>query len=248
MQAHITGGVVALWFSVVGSAFAQGHEDHAAGEGKASTGASETREHLQRAKEELKQAGESAADDTHKAMKEAREEAREKLKEARETAARAAAEARDKARELGGEAAEAAQRGAEEAQRALQRASEVARETFRETADKLDDSDSPDDKRRARRNHERHETWRRLREQMKAKGHGEPPKLDLPLKTELAVHARRSARLARIRDLALENDDPKAVAKVDTLLERERQRHERRVEMLTAHADPGEPQGSEAPP
>jgi hypothetical protein len=262
MQAHITGGVVALWFSVVVGAHvaaahgaaAQGHEGHAvgkaSGEGKAGAESGETREHLRRAKQELEQAGETAAEDTRKALKEARDEAHEKLKEARVAADEAADEARAKARALQQQATAAAREGVDEARQALQRADEAARDlgeqaraAWREAAEKFDgDPNSPEGKRHARRMQERHETWRRLREQMKAKETARP-QLDPTLKTELAVHARRHARLTRIRDLALQTKDAKAVAKVDTLLERERVRHERRVEMLTAHAEPDGPEG-----
>jgi hypothetical protein len=78
---------------------------------------------------------------------------------------------------------------------------------------------------------------RRARWQTLAHAFARPSEIPRALRAELALHARRVARLQRIRVLAAADDDLETVARADALLELERQRHATTLQThVQAHA------------
>lgn len=59
------------------------------------------------------------------------------------------------------------------------------------------------------------------------------------------IHARRMAKLQRLRDLAVENDRRDVIARVDGLISRELEHHARKTNRLQAQADPAEARDAE---
>ncbi len=53
-------------------------------------------------------------------------------------------------------------------------------------------------------------------------------------RNELRVHAWRMARLARMRELAENEGKVKLVAKIDSLVEKERDRHDKKMDQIDA--------------
>ena len=86
------------------------------------------------------------------------------------------------------------------------------------------------DARRERRRERRRGVWRRLRRSAMVQ---RPADIPPPIRNELRRHARRIAKLARIEDLAEAAENSTAVQRVHRLRQRERQRHDRRLERLT---------------
>lgn len=73
----------------------------------------------------------------------------------------------------------------------------------------------------------RGEVWRRLRQQWPVDA------VSPALTAEMRRHARRMAKLDRIAEIAQEQNDDKAIGRVEALLERERARHRRKIEALS---------------
>jgi len=71
--------------------------------------------------------------------------------------------------------------------------------------------------------------WARLRRRA---GVDRPSDIPPPMRAELRNHARRTARLSRVIQVALEAGDSDAVARAQALQEREDARHERRMAAL----------------
>jgi chromosome segregation ATPase len=153
-----------------------------------------------------------AADDSAKGpvkkAAEARKEAREKLKEKR-------ADLKDKIAEkkaAAGEATDEAKKDVKEARKEVKE----ARQELREAWQKLRET--------------RKERRKERREAIKEK-YGDV--LDKPaVRAELRLHAWRMARLKRIRAVATSEDKKDTVARVDKLMEKEKQRHQKRMDHL----------------
>jgi hypothetical protein len=209
-------------------------------------------EHVERAGKELDAAGRKAADEAQRAAEEARHKAQEAARDTREqvqqaaertrqaaheaskTALLAAEEAREQARKAAAQTGEAArevyEQGKEQTREALERAREGTRELLLQAADAL----SPEA--RARAQEERKQRWAELR----ARLHGQPEDpaaLGAPTRAELAKHARRVARLERVRAVALEQHDDDSAARVAQLLDKENARHEKRIAQLTGSTE-----------
>ena len=206
-------------------------------------------EHLERAGQEIDAAGRKAAEEAKRAAADAKREAREAArdtgeqvdlaaervmqaaKEAKQAAKQAADEAGDTAREAARGTSEAArellENGKEQTRAALDEAREGTRELLLKAADAL----SPEARARARA--ERKLRWAELR--VRLPGHpNDPEKVSIPVRTELGHHARRVARLERVRAVALENQDHESATQVATLLDKENARHERRMAQLAS--------------
>jgi hypothetical protein len=221
--------------------------------GKPKESGASTGEHLERAGRELDAAGRKAADDAERAAAEAKQKAREAAKDTRERMQEAAASARkaaDEAKEATKKAASDAQDGARET---AERTGEAARELYEQgkerTRDALDqaregtrklllqaaDALSPEGRARARA--ERNQRWAELRSKLPGQP-DDPEKVSPPMRAELAQHARRVARLERVRAVALDSHDDAAAANAAQLLDKENARHEQRMKQLTSEEKP----------
>jgi hypothetical protein len=197
---------------------------------------SSTGEHLERAGKELDAAGRKAADEAQRAAAEAKQKAHEAARDTAERTRAAAEEAKEAAHEAAGQAREAAaqtgeaaremlEQGKEQTQEALEKAREGTRELLLKAADAL----SPEARARAR--EERKLRWAELRAHMRGQP-SDPAAVDAPTRAELAKHARRVARLERVRSVALEQDDNASAPRVAELLDKENARHQRRMAQL----------------
>lgn len=138
-------------------------------------------------------------------------EARERLKLAREQLREQARESRERVHEQLGEAPGEAR--AERSAKAATLAGEPAG-------------------RAARAQQARRAQWRLLASQF-----GRPSQIPAEVRAELARHARRTARLQRIRELAAQSGEAELVARADALAQRERLRHQKELaEQLRAQA------------
>lgn len=81
----------------------------------------------------------------------------------------------------------------------------------------------------------------RLRHRLFALLGGRP--IPEPVITELRQHARRTARLHRLKQLAVARKDEKALDRIELLLGREHGRHNARMKQLTAVSKPAEDGG-----
>jgi hypothetical protein len=170
----------------------------------------------------------SAAEEPSGAAK-VKEGVKEEVHEAREKVREVAHEARDKLEEARGEAHQQLKEAREEVKAAgqdikakLGEAREELREGMHNTVDKVLGAPDAEHAERAR-EHRRgamralHSHWRR--------GVDIPP----PAREALRHHARRTARLTRIRALAEAAGDTKSVERCDKLLELERNHHQARM-------------------
>lgn len=82
-------------------------------------------------------------------------------------------------------------------------------------------------RRHGKRMESRRQVWRRLRQ------HWPVDAVSPALTAEMRRHARRMAKLHRIADIAEKQNDAKTTARVEALLERERARHRRKIEVLS---------------
>jgi len=214
-------------------------------------------EHAQRAGDELHEASKAAAEEAREKLHKTGQELREGMEAAREQAAQALDQAREQAGESGDKADTALEEAKEEAKVALKQAREHARSLFEQAreqtrkalltaAESLESSDDQATKRRRReerRDHARREQWQELKRRLDENPDGEPTAslvAGTPLSRELALHARRTARLSRIRALADQQKDGPTVARCDALLSLELSRHERRMLALLKQPAPGE--------
>ena len=153
-------------------------------------------------------AGEPAGKGPVKKAAEARKDASDKLKEKREELKEELKEKREAAKDAKDEAKEdvkEAKKEVDEARKELKEAWGKLRETRK-------------DRRQARRE-ELKKTW------------GDLPKHPA-VKNELKLHAWRMARLKRIRAIADSEGKKDTVARVDKLMEKEKQRHQKRMDHL----------------
>jgi hypothetical protein len=154
-----------------------------------------------------------AQKDNGKGGKERREDAKERREDAKER--------REDAKERREDAKERREDAKERREDAQER-----REERRE------DGAGPTDEQRAERKKQRESRRAEAREKAKAKWGDELKKP--PVREELRRHARRMARLARIKEIATEKKNEARVKKADELMERERARHQKRMEQLTS--------------
>lgn len=156
---------------------------------------------------------EAAADSTREAKSKIAE-AMAKAAEAKQKAQGAKAKAED-AREKAGEARDAAAAARDAAQQVRPRgAPDMSWQQLKES-------------REARRDERKKELKEKWGAKVLERG---------PVQAELKVHARRKARLARIRALAKEEGKDAVVERVDKLLEKENARHERHMATLNTKA------------
>jgi hypothetical protein len=187
---------------------------------KADEAARDTRDGVNRAADRTREGVNEVAERTRETAEEAAREAREAAHEAKEAARGAAEETREAARD-------AFERGKVETREALEEARERTRGLLLEAADAL----APEERERARA--ERRKRWGELRGKLAGQP-ADPEAVNPALRAELKHHARRVARLHRVRAVAQESSDAESVARVDALLAKENQRHERRVSALTS--------------
>jgi hypothetical protein len=98
--------------------------------------------------------------------------------------------------------------------------------------DRREDGGGATEEQRAERKKQRESRRAEAREKAKAKWGDELKKP--PVREELRRHVRRMARLARIKEVATEKKNDARVKKADELMERERARHQKRMEQLTS--------------
>jgi hypothetical protein len=98
--------------------------------------------------------------------------------------------------------------------------------------ERREDGAGPTDEQRAERKKQREARRAEARDKAKAKWGDELKKP--PVREELRRHVRRMARLARIKEIATEKKNDARVKKADELMERERARHQKRMEQLTS--------------
>lgn len=212
-------------------------------------------EHVERAGEELKQAGKVAGEQAREVVQKAGSRAGETLREAKEGASDALEEARAAAAESAEEAEAAAKEAREKARTGMENARdkaasffENAREHVRRAllnaAESLESDKRKEERetlRKQRQDAARAEQWQVLRAQLDApptEEEGVAPDLS----QELRLHAQRTARLSRIRAIADREQDKRSVKRCDELLAKELTRHEQRMTALLSKtsANPGE--------
>lgn len=157
-------------------------------------------------------------------LKAARAKVRQAAKEARETVTAARQEAREKLDAARSEAQGKVKAAHADVKAKLGTAREELREKMHETVDQVL---GPPEDRAERAREARRSRMHALRAHWK-RGADIPP----PVREELQKHARRTARLQRIRALAEANGDVKSVERCDELLELERAHHDKRMERL----------------
>lgn len=188
---------------------------------RAERDARKARERAEEAEEDAREAREEMRD----TAKEQREEVREARKggdpeEIREAQREAREEMREKREELREEQREAREARSESSERERE-----ARKAERLAAGKRQEA------RRAQADKKREEQWKDLSKKA-GKSDAQPSDLPPPLRNELRLHARRSAKLDRIETIAKEKDDEELVDRVKELRKKENERHEARVEKL----------------
>ncbi len=217
--------------------------------------------HAERAGSELKQAGKAATDEAQEALRAAREQASETMREARQGADEALANARKQAASSAEEAERVAKEAREQARTGIEQAREKAVSFFDEAREHvrralLDAASSLESEERKtervsekaerekartqRQDVARVQQWRSLREQLDATrttAADGSQRVDPAITEELRVHARRTARLARIRALADKADDERSVSRADVLLAKELERHEQAMTTLLSQAE-----------
>lgn len=203
-------------------------------------------EHVERASEELKEASKAAAEEAREKLHKTGEEMRESMQEAREQAKQALEQARKQAEESGENADEALKEAKEEAKVVLKEAREQARSFFEqareqtrkallnaaESLDSKQDDTTKQKQREERKDAARREQWQELKKRLDENPNTQTTTSLVSgtgLSRELALHARRTARLSRIRALADQQKDAPTVARCDALLSLELARHERRM-------------------
>jgi hypothetical protein len=196
----------------------------------------ETKEAARKGRDAAKQAANEAAQKVDEAGQKVRakseaaaDEARAAVERARVRGEEAADEGREALRETKENAEDAVARGTEQAKAALERAREEARALLLKAADGLAPNAAED---RAERQRVRNERWAELRTHLSGQP-SDPAAIAPPLREELEHHARRMARLERIRRTAADVNDNEAIAQADALIARENARHERRVAVLS---------------
>lgn len=209
--------------------------------------AEQAREAVHEAREQAHQKFEQAREAVH----EAREDAKEKLEQARD----AVHEARAKVEATGERAQDSARSALHDAQREAHEKLEAARsglddarrEVLTEAHEALRDAmghDAHDQGERARLT--RRAAWKELHKHWRT-----PQEIPGEVRLELRKHALRAAKLMRIRALAAEQHDQKALTRAEALLGAEGMRHHARMaELISAHpalpqAAADEPSGEE---
>lgn len=218
-------------------------------------------EHVERAGEELKQAGkvagEQARDAVHKAgsragetLREAKEGASEALEEAKAAAAESAEEAEAAAKEAREKARSGMENARDKAASFFENAREHVRRALLNAAEGLESDKRKEEReasRKQRQDAARAEQWRVLREQLDA-----PPTeeegIAPDLSQELRLHAQRTARLSRIRAVADREQDTRSVKRCDELLAKELARHEQRMTALLTKTPANSGEGSAQAP
>ncbi len=170
---------------------------------------------------------------------------REARKEVREAVVKTRSKAKEVAREMKADRAELKAKLAETRERMREQKGK-ARAQRAEAAAAADGDERPGARRgrpgvqagRARaeaRRAARMRAWKRLKARLGGR-------LSVPaaMRSELKVHARRMARLGRVKAIAEMKQDEKAAARVAELIEKEKQRHEKHMEKLTARVREGE--------
>jgi hypothetical protein len=209
-----------------GSAREQGHDQ---GHGERAG------EHMRKAGDEAKAASHEVAEGARQGVEDTKEKAKELAEETREKAHEAKEQAREAMHEAHEQAREAMEEAREQTKDALDKARENMRDALHQAADSLDDDKDPE----ARRQHAREREWHALQGRMH-KREGQGPRIDPAVSSELRHHARRTARLERIRALALDAHDQPSVEHCDALIGKERERHEQHMSTLLAPAKPSE--------
>lgn len=192
--------------------------------------------HREEAGEHAKQAREHAAE----AMKHSREEARAKLNDLRESAREKREAVREEMQEARATAREHFQAAREQLKAAGSTAREQlkgARETLREglLAGKAELKVAGEKLKRElgelreRAEQTRKEVWVQWRAKLRS-----PEAIDARMQREFEKHARREAKLRRIESVAREASDDAALDRVARLRARETERHEKRMQRLTA--------------
>lgn len=180
--------------------------------------------------------------------REASREARAETREARAATREARGEVREARREARGEIREAARsgdrEGAREARQALrEEAAEArgeAREERREAREARGEArEARGEARGERRDARAEQRARRLATLTQRLGLEEGARpaqaLDAQTRAELRTHARRVARIRRMRAVAEEGGREALVERIDALMTRENARHERRLERIAGH-------------
>lgn len=161
-------------------------------------------------------------DEAAKKAEEAAAKAAEKADKAAEKADKAAEKVAEKLEEMGDKAAEKADKAAEKADKAAEKAGE-----------KLDDAA------RATKKAERDVRAKTQREVLRAKVkgalNGQP--MTEAMRQELKRHARRIARLERIKTVAQDAKDDASADRADKLIEKENARHDKFMATVNVKAD-----------
>jgi len=190
--------------------------------------AEQAKEVVQDAKQKAKETAaqlRAERDKAKHALREAKEEVLEASHEARDKAKQAAIEAKLETKHAVHEAREEAREKAHEAVDAVETQTHRALQGLRAAIGGSD--------RAERVRHARKAAFEKVARRVK-----KPSDVPHKVREELRHHARRVARLARIRALAAEKPDPALVERSDALLKRENERHETKMSKLWATERP----------
>jgi hypothetical protein len=146
------------------------------------------------------------------------------LDKAADKAGEGADKAADKADKAADKAAEAADKAADKADKAAEKAEDKADKAAEKVANTVE-------RLKAKAKSDRDE----LRGKVKVALKGQP--MSEAMKQELKRHARRLARLERVKDVAKASADSEATARVDTLIDKENARHTKWMANFEAKAD-----------
>lgn len=222
-------GVATLWLAATsGAARAEPPpEPNTAGEiedhrGEASEHAEQAREHAAEAMKHSREEVRAKLNGLRDSAREKREVVREELKQARVTAREHFLEARDQLKAVGLTAHEQL-KGARES---LHEGLLAGKAELEVTGEKLNREFA---ELRERAEHTRASVWAQWRAKLRS-----PEAIDARIQREFEKHARREAKLQRIESVARDSSDNGALDRAARLRARETDRHEQRMQKLTA--------------